>query len=80
MANNRVTIKIPRDAFMKLRMKKVSMEQRFKQVYGKQKNLPMTKLIRFISLKPIYIGDDELKYLFRGKMNIRRKGGGYSLV
>jgi hypothetical protein len=74
MANNRITVKIPRDAFVNLKNKKISMEQRFQQVYGNKKKLPMVKLIGFISNRPIYVEDNELKGLFKGKQIKRNRG------
>jgi hypothetical protein len=54
-------IKIPEYALNNLKQKQIKMQNTLKDITGKNKKIPMTKIITMISIKPLWIDDKELK-------------------
>lgn len=68
MSNRSTLIRIPRETKIKLKMKKENIERRYKELYGKQRQLHLTSLMNYMVQKPIFIQDEELNLLFNNKM------------
>lgn len=60
-------IRLSKEAYIKLKQKKEKMEVELKKMTNKNIRIPMTKVMKFIIDKPVFIGDTELKKTFGGR-------------
>lgn len=67
MTKKYVVVRIPKVAFDKLLYKKINMQKRIKCITGKEIRITNTKLFEFLSNKPIFAEDIELKKNFTSK-------------
>ena len=55
-----IKFNMPKEAYNLLKGKKITMEQEVKRITGKQKTIPMTKLVTTILKKPIWFDNKEV--------------------
>lgn len=60
-------MRIPISAYNNLQTKKQEMEKTIKDISGKERSVPMTRVIRVISAKKVYLSDAEVYKLGRKK-------------
>lgn len=61
MAMKYKRVRIPMIAFENIKKKQKMMEVSLKEITGKSRRIPLTKVIIAISQKPVYLFDTELK-------------------
>lgn len=63
-----VPTRVPEDVYKELVSKQTKFEDFGKKILGKSVKIPLTKVMRIIIKRPIYIQDDELiSFIKRGK-------------
>jgi len=67
MARKYKIIRIPEEANNALVQKQIAMSGVYKRLTGKTKKLPITKIVSIVSAQPIFMNDNELVSVFRGK-------------
>jgi hypothetical protein len=68
--SNYKKISMPIEAYNNFKLTQKRMSDEYKFIYGKQRNIPLTKIIILKSKQPVYIGDKELSKI----AILKRKG------
>lgn len=58
-------VRMPREAYDDLIRKKIQMENNLKNILGKKKNIPFTRVVRVVAKQPIYLDDFELSKMIK---------------
>lgn len=69
MTKKYVAVRMPKEAYKKIIVKKVRLEKVASELLGTPKRIPITRVLKIMADTPLILPDEKVKHIFRKKKN-----------